>query len=275
MTILYESGFCRVINFLCECTDCVVSKPEYQDRFSLCFIRRGNFIFKTFNSDLDSHTGKILLNKPGYEYRVAHLHQIPDQCTIFSFSSEFFNQLTEMYPRHLLGFLQHRDIQSTQVNSTPGIDYLHHQMFNLLLKGDFSSFQVDNGLIEFVDAVFCSDESVSRPVHITGNEKRNYLPRIEKAKEFIQSSFREKISLKEIAAQSAMSEFHFARIFRRMTGTTPYQYVTDLRLSHATHLLKRSEHRISEISYLSGFSDPSHFSTAFRAKNGRPPKSLR
>src|SRR5882724_11036415 len=124
METIYRSDTCTITNFLCECTDCTLSKPEYQEKFSFCYIRKGNFLFKAFRNNFDSYTGRILINKPGYDYRVAHLHFVPDECTIFSFSSNHLEILSTLYKTNLNGFLGNPDMQSLLIASTTAIDYL-------------------------------------------------------------------------------------------------------------------------------------------------------
>ena len=53
----------------------------------------------------------------------------------------------------------------------------------------------------------------------------------------------EELSLARIARASGVSAFHFLRIFTRVTGVTPHQYLVRARLRHAAaHLLTRDTH---------------------------------
>jgi AraC family transcriptional regulator len=275
MEILYHSSFCKIINYLCACTDCTLSKPEYQDRFSFCFIRKGNFLFKAFRSDLDSHTGRILINKPGYDYRVAHAHTVPDQCTIFSFEPNFFVELCDVYKDQLNGFTRKRDIQSILIKTNAAIDYVHWQILKSLVSGKFTSLEIDTLLVELVERVFLLNESEKSFQTISDTHKRNYLPRMERAKDFIQHNFSNGIRLSDIASECAMSAFHFARIFRRVTGDTPHQYLSTFRCAHAAFLLKNTSLPISDVSVLAGYNSPSHFSTEFKSRMKSIPKLFR
>ena len=82
--------------------------------------------------------------------------------------------------------------------------------------------------------------------------------------EFIDSSLADDVSLGEIAAIAGLSPYHFSRAFRRSTGTSPQQYVTQRRVDLAKELLARPELPIVEISLRTGFKNQSHFTTLFR-----------
>ena len=81
--------------------------------------------------------------------------------------------------------------------------------------------------------------------------------------------------LDQLAGAAAMSKFHFLRVFRRVLGTTPYQYVLALRLRRAALRLLTTPDPVSGIAYDSGFGDLSTFNAAFRDRFGRNPTAFR
>jgi len=272
---LYQSEICEIKNFVCQCTGCSLSKPEYQDKFSFCYIRKGNFLFKIFRNNLDSHTGRVLLNKPGYDYRVAHIHTVPDECTIFSFTPSFYELLTERYKSNLKGFLVKRDIQSVLINSTLSIDYLHYRITELLSKRKFSNLQVDCLLMELIEKVFSIEKDSAVIKRILVKYKKNYLTKVEEAKEYIHQNFDNDITLAQIATGCSMSQFHFARTFKQIAGISPYQYLLSFRLKHSENLLKTTRLSVNDIALLSGFNTASHFSFTFAEKNNLTPTFYR
>ena len=64
-------------------------------------------------------------------------------------------------------------------------------------------------------------------------------------------------------------------MFKKETGLTPLQYLTDKRLENAASNLAMSGGRgnISEIAYQCGFSEPLYFSRLFKRKYGVSPRS--
>ena len=272
ITLLYKSDFCEINNFVCQCTDCTLSRPEYQDKFSICYVRKGNFLFNAFRSTLDPYTGYCLVNKPGYEYRVAHLHNLPDECTIFSFSPAFYELLSESYKNDIGNFFKNPNMQSIVLKCGPEIEFLHWQIFQLTQKRN-SSLQIDCLILEMIEKLF-SRKDVSATT-LPAAAKVNYLTKIENAKQFIHAHFAEDISLSDLTKQAFMSSFHFVRIFKLITNNSPYQYLLKFRLSNAQFLLLNTALPVTDVCYRSGFKNPDHFSTVFKSKFNIHPTAFR
>jgi AraC family transcriptional regulator len=78
-----------------------------------------------------------------------------------------------------------------------------------------------------------------------------------------------------LAQVAGMSSFHFAREFKRTTGTTPHQYLIKFRIERAKALLARNDLPLTEVGLRSGFSHQSHFTRLFRRITGTTPNSYR
>lgn len=99
--------------------------------------------------------------------------------------------------------------------------------------------------------------------------------RIRRAVEFMHTHLEQDLPLKEIAAASYLSPFHFARLFKKLTGTTPHAYLASLRWTSAKVLLAETDLSITEISSRVGYASPSHFTKAFRQATGLSPRAFR
>jgi transcriptional regulator GlxA family with amidase domain len=71
-------------------------------------------------------------------------------------------------------------------------------------------------------------------------------------------------SLDALAALACMSKYHFLRNFRRITGSTPYDYLLSLRLRRAAVRLRDSDDSIVAIAFDAGFGDLSTFNAKFK-----------
>jgi AraC family transcriptional regulator len=83
------------------------------------------------------------------------------------------------------------------------------------------------------------------------------------------------LPLEEIAAAAYLSTFHFARLFKKLTGSSPHAYLAALRTAHAQTLLAETDLSITQLSARVGYSSPSHFAKAFRAATGITPRAFR
>lgn len=99
--------------------------------------------------------------------------------------------------------------------------------------------------------------------------------RIRRAVELMHARLDEDLSLREIAAASYLSPFHFSRLFKKLTGATPLAYLATQRVARARLLLAETDLPVSQISSRVGYSSPSHFTKAFRAVTGFTPRAFR
>jgi AraC family transcriptional regulator len=112
----------------------------------------------------------------------------------------------------------------------------------------------------------------TRPVTFTGGLSAVKLRQVT---DFISDNYGRDIKLAELAQVAGMSCFHFAREFKRTTGTTPHQYLIKFRIERAKALLAKRDLPLIEVSLRSGFSHQSHFTRLFRRVTGTTPHSYR
>jgi AraC family transcriptional regulator len=98
---------------------------------------------------------------------------------------------------------------------------------------------------------------------------------VNRVREYVQHHLDQDLSLAELAQQSGFSPFHFARLFRQMTGESPHQYVVNRRLETAQRLLKETDLPLSQIALMTGFSSQSHFTRTLTRHLGQPPRQYR
>lgn len=102
--------------------------------------------------------------------------------------------------------------------------------------------------------------------------KQEYLPRSTRDKirdvhSHIMSHYRdEDFKPAELASLCEITPKHFRNQFKKLYGTTPTQYVIDLRLSKAAELLSEGGFAVSEAAEAVGFSDIYYFSKLFKKR---------
>ncbi|MDQ3820864.1 MAG: helix-turn-helix domain-containing protein, partial [Acidobacteriota bacterium] len=99
--------------------------------------------------------------------------------------------------------------------------------------------------------------------------------RIRRAIELMHVNLERDLQLEELAAAAYLSPFHFARLFKKLTGASPHAYLATLRTTRAQALLAETDLSISEVSERVGYSSPSHFTKAFRHSTGLTPRAFR
>ena len=112
---------------------------------------------------------------------------------------------------------------------------------------------------------------VLEPVSVTARDRR----RAVRAALWLDAHAHEPLDLLQVARQSGVSAFHFLRLFARVTGVTPHQYLVRARLRRAARLLAQGTLPIGAIAYEVGFGDLSNFVRTFRRAAGRAPRDFR
>jgi YesN/AraC family two-component response regulator len=97
-------------------------------------------------------------------------------------------------------------------------------------------------------------------------------------KEMIQDQIDTNISLslqqvsEELEINPAYLSREFSKYFENLTFGN---YIRKLRIEKAQHLIETSDHSLTEIAYLTGFSDQAHFSRIFKLYNGKTPTAFK
>jgi AraC family transcriptional regulator, arabinose operon regulatory protein len=99
--------------------------------------------------------------------------------------------------------------------------------------------------------------------------------RIRRSVELMHTQLDQDLTLKELAAASYLSPFHFARLFKKLTGASPHNYLAGIRATRAQLLLAETDLSVTEIGARVGYLSGSHFTKAFRLATGATPREFR
>lgn len=93
--------------------------------------------------------------------------------------------------------------------------------------------------------------------------------------EFIHEHYAEQISLEDLGKAANVSVSEVLRCFKLCMQTTPYKYITELRMQKVATMLKETDEPITNIIDSVGFSSLSHFGKCFKEKTGYSPSEYR
>jgi len=94
---------------------------------------------------------------------------------------------------------------------------------------------------------------------------------IARAVDYIEAHIDQDLSLTALAAESAMSVYHFARRFKQTVGLSPHAYVVSRRVRRAQEMLRQGKSTLAQVAAACGFSSQAHLTTLFRRQLGVTP----
>ncbi|GMB08048.1 helix-turn-helix domain-containing protein [Thermolongibacillus altinsuensis] len=117
------------------------------------------------------------------------------------------------------------------------------------------------------------------PLTVRTDEMKTIKPKrqtiIEQVEAFLQENYHCDLSLEEVAQSVHLTPYYFSKIFKKHTGQTFIDYLTNLRIEKAKQLLRDERLNVKEICYDVGYKDPNYFSRVFKKITNMTPKEYR
>ena len=92
---------------------------------------------------------------------------------------------------------------------------------------------------------------------------------------YIDEHFKESITLDQLAELAHINKYYLVHAFRKTYGTSPINYLISRRIQESRFLLTNSNHSLSQIARILGFSSLSYFSQSFHRAEGVSPMEYR
>ncbi len=106
--------------------------------------------------------------------------------------------------------------------------------------------------------------------------KQQHFDQLSPVLSYIETNYRQPLTLKHLAGQIAVSPQYCCRLFQQTLGMRPFEYVTRLRLRKAKELLLQElDMEIKEIADRVGYEHPSYFIKIFKQQEGVTPNVFR
>lgn len=127
-------------------------------------------------------------------------------------------------------------------------------------------------------AIYCAkvmevdiDRQSQLPFAIFGGQKTHQDDLVQKAQDFIEKNYAEKITIDQLAERFAISRRNLERRFKKASGNSPVEYIQRVKVEAAKKSFESSRENINEVMYSVGYSDSKAFRATFRKITGVSP----
>jgi AraC family transcriptional regulator len=260
-----QSGSISAIDYRCSAGPADTPFVEMHDGFSVSYVRKGSFGYRFRGESFELVAGSVLAGYPGDEFMCTHDHHVcGDECLSF--------QLTPALVEAIGQGTERRTAEIWRAGALPPLP-------ELMVLGELAQTAAGTGSIgidelgmllasRFVEAV-CGRKR--KPPEVRPCDRR----RAVETALWIDAHSHQSIDLESAAKQAGLSSFHFLRLFARVLGVTPHQYLVRSRLRHAARLLSDDARSITDVALDVGFADLSNFVRTFHRAAGVSPRHFR
>lgn len=232
-----------------------------------CYINGGTGTFRRDQPDQKGSPGKLCTLPAGHEsawvingeIRLAHLYVSPEQFALGCIT------LLDREPREL-------QLHENTFFSDPIQVERFHQLIQLDWNEPAERLLGSSLAHELLSHTLLAQVGQREGLRVKGGLAPHLRRQLT---DFIEQHLAEPLSLGQLAGLCALSEYHFARMFRESFGLPPHQYLLARRLDHARHLLRSTRQPLGDIALACGFASASHFANRFRQVVGATPGEYR
>lgn len=257
---ILHRGSVSVIDFRCDAGPSDSPFVEVHESFSISYVREGSFGYHARGRSFELVAGSILVGYPGDEFICTHDHVCGDECLSFRYAPALVESIAGKCKTWRAGCIA----------PMPGLMVLGE------LAQASAEGQSDLALDEIGMALANRFVAVA-----SGRERKSVVTRPADRRRAIEAALwlnahsNETIGIDNAAKTVGLSSFHFLRLFNRVLGVTPHQYLIRCRLRHAVRLLADPTQSITNIALDVGFNDLSNFVRSFHRAAGVSPRGFR
>jgi AraC-like DNA-binding protein len=239
---------------------------ERHEGFSVSAVVEGSFTYRSDAGHRLLYPGALLLGNSGWCFECSHAHRIGDRCISLNVRDDLFGEIAAA-AASTSRFRFSAPSLPPSPEALPVVAAMEG-----LTSGERPALRGEELALRLIERIVgaMADRKPS-PAAPAARETR----RVIEAIRLVESVAARLVRLKNLAASAGMSRYHFLRVFRRLTGMTPYQYLLSARMRRAAVELGSTRRPVLEIALEAGFGDLSTFNHRFRATFGQTPTQYR
>ena len=234
---------------------------HYHDHYEIYFLAKGSVRYFIEDRVFDLEEGDVVLIPPHIIHKTATLRNKSSERIVIAFTNGFV-----MYPQNdrLFSCFELRYFKQ------PPVRELVEKAENEFLSKDRYSDELIAGYIReiLVKLKRLTDDNVAEKYALNNSIVQN-------AVRYISDNYAQELSLGMLAESFGMSESHFSRQFKILTGFGVNEYISTVRIKNAEKLLATTRLPVTEIAQNCGFNSSSYFAAVFKKVRGITPGDVR
>ncbi|WP_437836456.1 helix-turn-helix transcriptional regulator [Sorangium sp. So ce1153] len=260
VTTVLRRDAISVLDYRCSAGPGDAPFTELHRGFSVSYVRKGSFGYRVRGASFELVAGSLLVGHPGDEYMCTHDHVAGDECLSFHLAPALVEAIGARGEAFRTG----------GVPPLPGLMVLG-ELAQAAAEGRSGVGLDEAGMLFAARFVEVVSGQGRRPPEAGARDRR----RAVEAALWVDAHAHEPIDLESAAREAGLSAFHFLRLFARVLGVTPHQYLVRARLRRAARLLAEDTRSITDIALDVGFGDLSNFVRTFHRAAGVSPRGFR
>lgn len=171
-------------------------------------------------------------------------------------------------------YIEHGGMQIFHLKD-PTIYHDHIQAIydELLREGFLKEMRIYEKLVSLL--MMLMEERCIPEVYLDYSQSRSKKQDLQEVKEYLDQSYRSRITLDSLAEKFFINKFYLARIYKEQFGTSITSYLLKVRVMHARQLLRYTDLPIEKIGHECGIHDANYFSRMFKKEEGMSPGEYR
>ena len=173
-----------------------------------------------------------------------------------------------------LSFLNNQNANQRFYNESdisPALSMVIDQLFLVQTSASTQNLYYRGKIFEILSLYFSPDEDKDTEKCPFLLDEAN-VEKIRKAKKIILEKMADPPGLPHLAKMIGLNEYQLKVGFKNIYGTTVYKYLHEHKMEQSRKMLNSGHYRVNEVGFQVGYSNPSHFISAFKKKYGITPK---
>lgn len=251
---------------------------HWHDEFEIIYIQNGTGIIKIQTTEYNCNVGDIFIIPPNFIHGIKQLNNktMTYFNILFKFSLLEENENSFYYKKYFSPYKEDSSLKTFYISSDNELNKKILPYIESLINNRHEKYSTYELMIKSnLYAILFYVNQLLEPMSIEHRAIHSSMKRLKPILNYIQNNYSQDISIEQASKISNLSESHFMKSFKLLTGMSFINYLNSFRLENAERLLKTTDKSISYICEECGFHYFSYFIRIFKKKYGYTPSAFR